>query len=322
MRPSRLPANTRTLSVRLGPAGHDRLSVDARLLDVRKRGVVEVAGRVNGPGVVHDMRLVLVVATRGLRVLDASLEMASVPFPASAITAGEGCRDNEARATALVGLPLGPGFVTALQRVMGGVRGCFHVFTLMRLVAATTVRATGQPDGLASALARTLTVDALWVGDGLVLHGCLTDVRTTLGEGTARARGLFEAEAVLGGALPDLVLERVEVAHREESAAGGYGWTAAGLEQVGDLAGRSLARGYAMHVGDAVSARGALAPVHDLLLMMQPVAFQAMPARPIGDAAGVPRPRRPVAAQDSCAMWRQDGPLVRAVEEEARGRTD
>jgi hypothetical protein len=168
--------------------------------------------------------------------------------------------------------------------------------------------------------ARTLTVDATWAGDGLSLHGCLTDVVATLGEGTERASALFEAEAVLEGAWPDLLLERVEVAHREESAAGGYGWTAAGLDGVGGLSGQSLARGYAMKLGDAVPSRGALAPVHDLLLMMQPVAFQAMPSRPLDAATGAPRPRRPAAARDSCAMWRQDGPLVRTVEEESRGR--
>jgi hypothetical protein len=56
--------------------------------------------------------------------------------------------------------------------------------------------------------------------------------------------------------------------------------------------------------------------------MMQPVAFQAMPARPAGSRTAAPRPSRPSAARDSCAMWRQDGPLVRAVEEESRGRAD
>jgi len=319
MRPHRQPAHTRTLTVRLAPAGGDRWSVDARLLDVRKRGVVDVAGRVNGPGVVHDMRLSLAVTPAGDRVLDARLQMASVPFPASARTGGEGCRDNEAGAAALVGLPLGSGFLTGLQRIMGGVRGCFHVFTLMRLVAATTLRAVGSTGPMRASFARTVTIDTSWTGDRLTLHGALTDVVSMLGEGTERTSGLFEVDAVLEGALPDLALERLDVLHRARGADGAYGWTAARLDGVGNLAGRSLVRGFAMLLGDAVPSRGPLAPVHDLLLMMQPAAFQAMPARPTPDAGG-PHPRRPSAARDSCAMWRQDGPLVRAVEEEARGR--
>jgi hypothetical protein len=317
MRPSRQPAHTRTLTVQLAPAGRERLAVEARLLDVRKRGVVEVAGRVNGPGVVHDMRLTLAVTAGGERVVDAQLGMASVPFPASGHTGGESCRDNEARAAGLIGLPLGAGFLTGLQRVMGGVRGCFHVFTLMRLVAATTGWAVGR-GGMHGSFARTLAVDASWRGDRLALHGCLTDVVSALGAGAARA--LFEAEAVLEGVWPELVLDRVHVAHREESDAGGYGWTADGLDAVGGLQGESLARGYAMKLGEALSPRGTLAPVHDLMLMMQPVAFQAAPSRPVADTPLAPRPRRPEAARDSCAMWRQDGPLVRMVEEETRGR--
>ena len=126
---------------------------------------------------------------------------------------------------------------------------------------------------------------------------------------------------MLEATLPDLVLERVEAAHRGEGPPGAYGWTAAGLDGVGGLLGQSLARGYAMKLVDAVPSRGAMAPVHDLLAMMQPVAFQAMPALPTsGDASGAPRTRRPSAARDSCAMWRQDGPLVRVVEETG-GRT-
>ena len=318
MRPSRQPAHTRTLTVRLTPGAERRLTADARLIDVRKRGVVRVGSRLNGPGVIHDLRIELVLSPGAERIVDARLSMASVPFAASARAEGEGCRDNERRASALIGLPLGNGFLSGLQRVMGGVRGCFHVFTLMRMVATTTARACRQ--GLRhDVFSRALTVDASWSADGLVLDGSLTDLAAELRASDERPVAQFEAAAHLAASPHDLRITRAEAAYRSAGDLDVGGWTATGLDA---LLGQSLARGYAMKLPDVVPSRGAEAPLHDVLRMMQPVAFQAMPAMPGVDPTAAPRPHRPAVARDSCIMWRQDGPLVRAIEEEARGGVD
>ena len=51
------PAHTRTLSVELRDDGAERLDVRGTILDVRKRGLVPMAGDLQTAGVIHLMRV-------------------------------------------------------------------------------------------------------------------------------------------------------------------------------------------------------------------------------------------------------------------------
>jgi hypothetical protein len=305
------PLHTRLLTLRLAAAGADAFTAEARVLDVRKRGVVGLAGHLHGPGVVHDMQVQLTIGRADLCVREARLAMLAVPFPAGPFTNGEGCRDNEEQFASLVGVRLGTRSTAALHRAIGGRRGCFHVFTLMRLVAPSLESLAAGMDGLADdgVLSRSIVVDGVRAPDGLALCGTVTDVRSSGGE----LGGTFEARAVIEVGVPGLIVRRLSADHRSGGTSGG-GWSSDGLPPAGVLDGASLVRGFGLDVLRHFPAGAPLAPVRDLLLMLQPVAFQCMPA--LGDeAAGArpARPKNPVAATDSCRMWRADGPLVARV---------
>lgn len=313
------PLHTRLLTLRLAPAGAEGWAVEGRVLDLRRRGAVSIAALVNGPGVVHDMRLRLVVDRASLRVREADLVMPSVPFPPEADTGGETCRDNEAGFAAVVGLSLARGFASGLQRAIGGPRGCFHVFTLMRLVAATVTGALarGLERETGRAFERTVFVDGFREesGDGeLALRGRLMDLRYAAGA-RERVADQFEAQLDAGIHLPGLVVGSVTGRHRD---GGGHPWSSEGLGSLASLVGASLLRGYSLKLGELIDGHGPLAPLHALALMLQPVAFQCMPSLAADHVrAGAARPAGPGAAMDSCFMWRRDGALIAEIERQS-----
>jgi hypothetical protein len=296
------PLHTRLLTLRLIADGGDAFAVEARVLDVRKRGVVTLAGHVNGPGVVHDMQVQLVIGRTDLRVRDARLAMHAVPFPAGPATNGEGCRDNEAQFATLIGVRLGTRSTAALHRAIGGQRGCFHVFTLMRLVVPSIESIAAGMDGRNDAVApsRAIVVDGVRTPDGLALSGSLTDIRSAGG-------GTFEARATAEVSVPGLIVRALAAEHRTGGSKGAP-WSSDGLPVRGTFDGSSLVRGFGLDVLRHLPAAAPLAPVRDLLLMLQPVAFQCMPG--IAEDAVDVRATTPPAATDSCRMWRADGPLV------------
>jgi hypothetical protein len=296
------------LTLRLAAEGADALVADGRILDVRKRGVISIAGQVNSPGVVHDMAIRLVLDRRSLEVRSAGLRMPSVPFPDGVGHAGETCRDNEAGFARVIGLTLGPGFTARLQRTIGGPRGCFHVFTIMRLLGPTVEWSLADTDH--RPFERAVVIDGLRTAAGLTLRGTLADAR--IAEGARGAADTFEADAELSLEMPGLIVSGLAERHRR----GGGPWSEADLENVEGIAGMSILRTYGLAIERVVSARGPLAPVHQLLLMLQPVAFQCMPALS-GVRAEVSPARRagPVAAVDSCSMWRRGGPLLATLQE-------
>jgi hypothetical protein len=304
--------HTRLLTVRLSPAGDGSWQVDARILDVRRRGVVTLLGAVNGPGVVHDMRVNLVLDGDHLRILEAALAMPSVPFPPDA-AARETCRDNEPSIVRLVGLSLRHRFSSGLQRTIGGPRGCFHVFTLMRLVAPSILFAVDgvRRLGEGGTFSRALVIDAFRTADGLRLAGRLTDLQH------ASVGSPFEGEADVEVHLPRFTVVGVEARRRTGPPTVGS-WTSDGLGALGDLRGESLLRGYGLKVGALLPADASFGPMRELVLMLQPVAFQCMPAL-AEERTRVSGGRRsgPVAGIDSCSMWRRGGPLLAALEARA-----
>jgi hypothetical protein len=276
---------------------------------------VRVAGRLSGPGLVHDMGVRLRIGLPDLVIRSADLVMSTVPFPGGPSTSGESCRDNEAKFGNVVGLRFGRGFVVGLQRTLGGPRGCFHVFTLLRLLAGSVPWAVrnGIERERGRAFSRTVSVDGLWDGTRLELRGSLVDVRYGPGATDRLADG-FEAEAETAVTLPGFDVVDVAGRHRRADVSGWGPWSEAGLEGMLQLCGQSMARGYSLVLDDAVSPAGALAPVRELLAMLQPVAFQCLPGLTVDD--GRPHPARrsdPMSAIGSCAMWRQDGPLAASV---------
>lgn len=309
------PLHTRLLTLTLAREGPSEHAVVARVLDVRKRGVVPLAGLLNGPGVVHDMELRLTLGGDDLTIRSAALRMREVPFPKGPGTQGESCRDNEAAIGRVIGVALGGAAGPALFRAVGGPRGCFHVFTMLRLLAPSVVWAVrhGPARRGGRSFVRTIVVDGFDAEPVLRMRGTLTDMHYADGAPETLADSV-EAEVDLDVAVPSLAVVSIEARHRSSTGP----WS---RDDVAPLVSASVARGYGLKVDEVVPAT--LAPLRQLLLMVQPTVFQCMPS--IGsDPANMRRSRRegPGSAVDSCSMWRAGGPLLAAVEGTSGVRAD
>jgi hypothetical protein len=55
MSASSVPLHTRMITLRIGWGAGGAVRAEGRIFDLRKRGIVPLAGKLQGPGVVHDM---------------------------------------------------------------------------------------------------------------------------------------------------------------------------------------------------------------------------------------------------------------------------
>ena len=316
------PLHTRMISVRLTWGEPGSLHAAGRIFDLRKRGIVPLAGKLKGPGVVHDMAVSIDLDLPELRIRRIEPVMQAFPFAPSPATRGEGCPDRLPDVQRLVGVSLREGYGPAVTERVGGPLGCFHIFTLLRLIGPT-IESVVRREGTAARaavpgsplFARSVVMDGL-KGEGLsiVLRGTLFDLYYRPG---ADALPLEEELEASDEAVADL---QVEVPGITISAAqgrvrrGGPGvervgaWDAVPL--VGDLVGRPMLKGYTAQVQEVFAARADVEPLQHLLFMLAPTLMQCFPS--LAEELEL-RPRRAEAthgAVDSCHMWRADGPLI------------
>jgi hypothetical protein len=319
------PLHTRMISLRLtwGEAG--RLEATGRIFDLRKRGLVPLGGKLQGPGVVHDMAVRLQLDYPALRIQAIEPSMSAFPFAAGPATSGESCVDRLPDAQRLVGTSLRDGYGPALFEQVGGPRGCFHVFTLLRLLGPTIEWAvareqarrpdTGSVAAGSPLCARSVIVDGMKAaGFGLVLRGMLFDLHYPPG---ADALPLeeemdesFEATADVEIELPSMGIVasagRIRRAGPTIAAPGEWRDVAA----AGELVGRAMFKGYTAQVQALFGSGTEMQPLVHLLFMLAPAMLQCMPS--LIEELNV-RPRRAEgthAAVDSCHMWRAGGPLL------------
>src|SRR5262245_45884823 len=129
-----VPLHTRMISLQLAWSANDCLTAQGRIFDLRKRGVVLLAGKLQGPGVIHDMAVRLQLDYPGLRIRTIEPSMSAFPFAPGPATRGQGCPDRLPDVQGLVGASLRDAYGPTLMDTVGGPRGCFHIFTLLRLL--------------------------------------------------------------------------------------------------------------------------------------------------------------------------------------------
>src|SRR5574342_819992 len=135
------PAHTRTLGVRVEHSEPGLWTARGVLLDLRKRGLVPMAGDLQTAGVIHHMRVEAAIDTRRARLTRVRAEQPSVAFEASPGTGGECCRDPVSRVESLEGSALDDRFASRLGAAIGGPLGCSHVLTLAQCVGSTALQA-------------------------------------------------------------------------------------------------------------------------------------------------------------------------------------
>ena len=319
------PLHTRMISLRLIWGDGGCLVAQGRIFDLRKRGVVPLAGKLQGPGVVHDMavRLQLDYPSLCIRCIEPS--MSAFPFAPSPATGGEGCADRLPDVQGLVGASLRDAYGSTLMETVGGPRGCFHIFTLLRLIGPTieSVAARehirrpsdGAPISGSPLFARSVIVDGM-KGEGIsiVLRGMLFDLYYPPGADALpleeEMEASFEAAADLEIGVPSMEIATGSGRVRRS----GHGIEALGswepVAAVDKLVGLTMMKGYTAQVQQLFAAAADMAPLQHLLFTMAPTLMQCFPS--LAEELEL-RPRRaegPHAAVNSCHMWRADGPLV------------
>ena len=71
------PLHTRALSIAITARADDRLDVAGSIVDLRKRGFVPVAGDLQGPGLIHDMRLAGTIDEKTMRRMNGDVDFGS-----------------------------------------------------------------------------------------------------------------------------------------------------------------------------------------------------------------------------------------------------
>ncbi len=301
-------------------------------MDIRKRAIVPLGASLRGPGVVHDMHLRVGVDTHSLCILRVEPTMLAYPYVASSHTGGEHCAGRVGDVQSVVGTPLASSYVDTVRSLVGGSQGCFHIFTLLRLIGPavvatladervrTRLRADSQPAVDEILWARSLTVDAT-KGEGLslALHGTQTDTFQRGGPpengGSEELVAGVEVMADMKTSFPSLDLSVSSGRKRELSP--GYGNASAwsGVAEFDALRGFSVRKGFSARVHEVFDDEPERRPESHLAFMMAPVVMQSLPGflEEMDSRPGQGGRESSAGAVGSCHMWRPGGPLDRTI---------
>ena len=331
------PAHTRALDVVLTQSEPGRLTARGLILDLRKRGLVPMAGDLQAAGVIHQMRVDATLAIEGPTVESIRAEQPNVAFEPSHGTGGECCRDPVQRIEALAGATLDAGYARRLGAAIGGPLGCSHVLTLAQLLGSTTLTALEADREAYGAVPerrpgerlfdRSLILDGVESPDGqLTLALQLADLHgapaPTDAEPLDRLHAQREIRIEADVDLAVMKLTRIVAAERKDDAKTPDGAAWRPLD-VRFLTGHSVLTGMARTLFATLGDAPAKRPLLDALLNLAPGVIQCMPAltnywqrwrSARGSGGDASDDRGPMGGmQDSCYMWRRDGALARKL---------
>lgn len=339
------PSHTRTLSV--GIFHEDAAHVVARgvILDLRKQGLVPMAGDLQTAGLIHHMTVEARVARAGATLVHVSAEQPTVAFEPSEGTGGECCRDPVRRIEALAGSALDADFAKRLGAAIGGPRGCSHVLTLAQLLgsaARTALEADAALFGPSPerrpgqrVFQRSLSIDGLEDAEhGLSLSLQLADVHFSLlphaTDAVERLAQRLEIRAHADIDLDAMALRNVDAAERQTDPQSfdDVPWVARDVSYLnGQPALGGLARTLFAKLEDTPADR----PLLDALLNLSPAIIQCIPAltnqwrrwreqaKERGGSDGRPSMMAGGGMTDSCFMWRAEGYMSGRIGEVMRG---
>ena len=340
------PAHTRCLSVLLTKGEGDSVAFRADVLDLRKAGLMALAGRIATAGIIHKMELTGSFAAETDRIEHLDWRQTHVMHEANEATRGECCRDPMHRLSELVGTRLGEGFAANLKHAFGGPLGCTHIGTLFQELSALVARRRALDPEIACREAsrsdgeriasRSVFFDAFLAGDGAstTIDLRLADIHFAphAADGSEVLARHDEARLISRVAMAGWQLEAVEAKERlrRGPSCGEAPWIRRD-EAVETFAGHSLGGGLARRCLDQLGSAEEDALIRSCVLNLSPGMTQlgaalsdglapASEARPGGFAGMGPGP---------CYMLRANGPLVETIRggpaagdeaSEARGR--
>ena len=128
------PAHTRCLAIALTQGEGASIEFRADILDLRKAGLMGLAGRIATAGIIHKMEVRGAFSSETAVLERIEWDQSHVMHEANRVTRGECCRDPMQRLEGLVGTRLGEGFFADLKQHFGGPLGCTHINTAVAQV--------------------------------------------------------------------------------------------------------------------------------------------------------------------------------------------
>ena len=324
------PIHTRCLAVAFTQGQGESVEFRADILDLRKAGLMSLAGRIASAGIIHKMELRGAFSAETGRLERIEWDQSHVMHEANRSTKGECCRDPMVRLKGLVGTRLGEGFAAELKKGFGGPLGCTHINTLFQELSAfvsrlravmidcpelPAARATGE-----RIARRSLYFDA-FLPDG----GATTQISVRIadlffaacdGEGSERLLSHDEVRLFAEVDLAGWRLRNVEARERcrEGSSCGDMPWQSRS-EELSDFCGQSLGGGMTRFSLQRFSGRDEDARLLSALLSLAPGMTQVGPA--LSDALLPSSNTRPGGMTSMgpgpCYMLRADGPLIETL---------
>jgi hypothetical protein len=325
-----VPVHTRCLSVALKQESPEAVDFRADILDLRKGGLMELAGRVTMAGIIHKMELTGRFAADSGRLERIDWVQSHVMHEPNAKSRGECCRDPMPRLKDVVGMRFGADFPTGLKGCFGGPLGCTHVNTLLQEVDAFVSshlalrrddRDYAKPRGAGERIGgRSLYFDALF-GEG----GATTDLSVRLADLHYAPSDASGREAVALHAEVRLVVEADladwrlrSLAAKQRSRKGPSCGDASWETRSGDLevfVGRSLFGGMNRFCLERFGGREADARLLSSLMSLAPGMTQVGAA--VSDQLAPSSSARPLASglngPGPCYMLRAEGPLMESI---------
>ncbi|MBN1532958.1 MAG: DUF2889 domain-containing protein [Spirochaetes bacterium] len=125
-------AHQRTIRISTYQVDDSHVLGEGELIDDRLNDYYLLSGERREAGVIHHMRVLLLVNTKSMAIEDCELEMKSVPR--------EICREAAESLQRIKGLVIARGFTMKVRSLMGGALGCTHVMTLVIEMAPALIQ--------------------------------------------------------------------------------------------------------------------------------------------------------------------------------------
>lgn len=321
------PLHTRCLAVTFAQGEGPSIEFRADIFDLRKSGLMALAGRIATAGIIHKMELHGAFSAETDQLERIEWAQSHVMHEANESTRGECCRDPMGRLKGLVGAKLGQAFTSELKRHFGGPLGCTHVNTLFQELSAFVARLralTSERPGLLDARApgerlarRSLFFDAFLPDDPAT-----TQLSVRLADVFFAARDQHGGEALLAHdevrVIAEVELERWRLRSlqarercRQGPEFGDLPWQSRN-EAVAELAGQALSGGVTRFCLERFAGRNEDARLLSALLCLAPGMTQVGAA--LSDTL-TPSARARLGGLASmgpgpCYMLRAEGPLV------------
>ena len=125
------PVHERRLELRTYPLKDDQLVVEGQLRDERLVQGYHWNGEPRPPGVVHLMRVRMLIGGWPVTILDAEAEMPNTPHDL--------CPETLESVKKIVGLEIVSGYSEKVNHLLGGVRGCNHLTHLILVMGTAAL---------------------------------------------------------------------------------------------------------------------------------------------------------------------------------------